>query len=92
MIDNNGQKKMANKIEEEPKISHWKAWRWRIKNSIRTLEKFEYLTGIRFEENDKIGFKTTLNKLPLIHNTLLYLTVWRLYCPISATSFFSYER
>lgn len=50
MIYNTIQKEIAYKIEEESKLSNWKDWKWQIKNSIRTLEKFEYLTGIKFEE------------------------------------------
>ena len=50
MIYNNVQKEIANKIDEEPKLSNWKDWKWQLKHAIKSLEKFEYLTGIKFEE------------------------------------------
>lgn len=74
MIYNNVQKEIANKIEEEPKLSNWKDWKWQIKNSIRTLEKFEYLTGIKFEEKERADLEKTFEKFPL-SITPYYLSV-----------------
>ncbi len=65
MIYNNAQKEIANKIQDEPQVSNWKDWRWQLRNSIRTLDKFEYLTGIRFSEKEKKDLKTTFDKFPL---------------------------
>ncbi len=74
MIYNNAQKEIAGKIDEEPKISNWKDWRWQIRHSIRSLEKFEYLTGIKFEEKEKADLKKTFEKFPL-SITPYYLSV-----------------
>lgn len=74
MIYNNVQKEIANKIDEEPKLSNWKNWKWQIKNSIRSLEKFEYLTGIKFEEKEKADLQRTFEKFPL-SITPYYLSV-----------------
>jgi lysine 2,3-aminomutase len=65
MIYNTIQKEIAYKIEEESKLSNWKDWKWQIKNSIRTLEKFEYLTGIKFEEKERADLEKTFKKFPL---------------------------
>ena len=65
MIYNNIQKEIANKIEEEPKLSNWKDWKWQIKHSIKSLEKFEYLTGIKFEEKERANLRATFEKFPL---------------------------
>lgn len=74
MIYNNIQKEIAHKIVDEPKLSNWKDWKWQLKHSITSLEKFEYLTGIKFDENEKIGLKKTFDKFPL-SITPYYLSV-----------------
>lgn len=65
MIFNDKQQEIAERIEEELKISKWKDWRWQLKNSIRTLETFEQLTGITFDEKEKKDLKLTFEKFPL---------------------------
>jgi len=65
MIYNNVQKEIANKIEEEPKISKWKDWRWQLKHSIKSIDTFEYLTGIKFDEKERAGLAETFTKFPL---------------------------
>ncbi len=65
MIYNNVQKEIASKIEEKTKLSNWKDWKWQIKNSIKSLEKFEYITGINFDEKEKEQLHKTFEKFPL---------------------------
>ena len=65
MIYNTVQKEIANKIDEEPKLSNWKDWKWQLKHAIRSLEKFEYLTGIKFDEQERIKLKAVFDKFPL---------------------------
>ncbi len=65
MIYNNVQKEIASKIENETKLSNWKDWRWQLRNSIRSLEKFEHITGIKFEDEEREGLKKTFEKFPL---------------------------
>lgn len=74
MIYNNVQKEIANKIDEEPKLSNWRDWKWQLKNSIRSVEKFEYLTGIKFDEKEKADLEKTFTKFPL-SITPYYLSV-----------------
>ena len=74
MIYNHAQEEIAGKIEDEPKLLHWKDWRWQIRHSIRSLEKFEYLTGIKFEEKEKVDLQKTFEKFPL-SITPFYLSV-----------------
>ncbi len=74
MIYNNAQKEIANRIEEEPKLSNWKDWRWQLKHSIKSLEKFEHLTGIKFKEEEKADLEKTFEKFPL-SITPYYLSV-----------------
>lgn len=65
MIYNTVQKEIANRIDEEPKLSNWKDWKWQLKHAIRSLEKFEYLTGIKFDEQERIKLKAVFDKFPL---------------------------
>ncbi|WP_340112339.1 lysine 2,3-aminomutase [Maribellus mangrovi] len=65
MIYNSVQQKIANKIEEESRISNWKDWKWQLKHSIKSLDKFEELTGIRFDEKERENLHKTFDKFPL---------------------------
>jgi lysine 2,3-aminomutase len=65
MIYNIAQKAIANRIEGTPNLSNWKDWKWQLKHSIRSIDKFEYLTGITFEEKEKQDLVKTFNKFPL---------------------------
>ena len=65
MIYNQVQKDIANKIEDNTLLSKWKDWRWQLKNSVRSLEKFEYLTGIKFDEQERVELQKTFDKFPL---------------------------
>lgn len=65
MIYNNVQKEIANKIENQVKKSNWKDWKWQLKHSINSIEKFEHLTGIKFEGNERNNLEKTFAKFPL---------------------------
>ena len=65
MIYNAKQQKIANRIEEELKISKWKDWRWQLRHAIKSFDKFEELLGIQFESSEKEELRKTFNKFPL---------------------------
>ncbi len=64
-IFNNVQQKIAKKIKADSNISNWKDWKWQLKNSIQSIDKFELLTGIKFPQEEKNKLKTTLDRFPL---------------------------
>lgn len=64
-IFNNVQQEIATRIKEGSTISNWKDWKWQLRNAIKTIDKFELLTGIRFSETEKNSLKTTLERFPL---------------------------
>lgn len=64
-IFNGAQQAIATKIEEGSTISNWRDWKWQLKNTIRSIDQFEKLTGIRFDEEEKSKLKETLDKFPL---------------------------
>ena len=65
MIYNAAQQELGRKIEKGLDISGWKNWKWQLKHSIRSIEKFEFLTGIRFSEGEKKDLEKTFEKFPL---------------------------
>lgn len=58
------QKKLAEKIGSKA-VSNWKDWRWHLKHSIRDVNTFEQLTGIKFEKAERKLIEETLVKFPL---------------------------
>ena len=64
-IFNDVQQEIAKKIKAGSNISNWKDWKWQLKNSIKTIDKFELLTGIKFPEEEKNQLKATLERFPL---------------------------
>ncbi|MFW6366261.1 MAG: lysine 2,3-aminomutase, partial [Spirochaetota bacterium] len=59
------QQTITEKISANYTITNWKDWQWHLRHSIRDVETFEKLTGIRFLDSEKEIFKTTLEKFPL---------------------------
>ena len=65
MIYNKVQKEIAGKIETKSELSNWKDWKWQLKHAIKSLDKFEYLTGIKFKDSEKADLVKTFEKFPL---------------------------
>lgn len=65
MIYNDKQQVIANIIEDKPKISNWKDWRWQLRHAIKSLDKFEKLLGVKFDSGEKEELRKTFNKFPL---------------------------
>ena len=65
MIYPNIQEEIALKIEETTGFSNWRDWRWQLKHSIRSMDQFEYLTGIQFDDEEKKMLKKTFGRFPL---------------------------
>ncbi len=65
MIYNNVQKEIASKIEKGNNLSNWRDWKWQLRHSIKTLEQFEYLTGIEFTQEERADLQKTFDKFPL---------------------------
>lgn len=59
------QRNIAEKVNPKTVITHWKDWKWQIRNSVRSLERFEDLLDIRFDEKERKSLQRTLKKFPL---------------------------
>lgn len=64
-IYNLAQQEIARKINEQSDSGNWKDWKWQLKHSIRSIEKFEFITGIQFKKDEKEKLQSTLEKFPL---------------------------
>jgi lysine 2,3-aminomutase len=65
MIYNKVQKEIARRIENTSGISNWKNWKWQLKHAIKSLDKFEHLSGIRFQTKERKELEKTFEKFPL---------------------------
>ena len=59
------QQRIANKIDSSSELSNWRDWKWHLKHSIKTIDKFEELTGIKFSADEKKQLEETKGKFPL---------------------------
>ena len=64
-IFNTIQQELGKRLEEDIEVSSWKNWRWQIRHSIRSLDKFEHVTGIKFDANQRRDLERTFDKFPL---------------------------
>jgi len=64
-IFNAVQQELGSRLEKDINVSAWKDWRWQIKHSIRSLDKFEHVTGIKFDVNKRKELEKTFAKFPL---------------------------
>jgi len=64
-IFNAVQQELGSRLEEDINVSAWKDWKWQIRHSIRSLDKFEHVTGIRFEGEKRKNLELTFEKFPL---------------------------
>jgi lysine 2,3-aminomutase len=59
------QQELGNRLEKDINVSLWKDWKWHIRHSIRSLDKFEQVTGIRFDMAKRKELEKTFDKFPL---------------------------
>ncbi len=64
-IYNEKQQNLAEKIDSDIKKSQWQDWRWQIKHSIKDINTFQKLLGIKFPTSTQKALKETLDKFPL---------------------------
>lgn len=64
-IYNSNQRNIAHKINSDTEASDWKDWKWQVKHRITTIEKFEHITGIKFEKEERADLQRTIDTFPL---------------------------
>ncbi|MBD3263518.1 MAG: lysine 2,3-aminomutase [Candidatus Omnitrophica bacterium] len=46
-------------------LNSWRDYKWQLSHSIRNIDTFEHLTGIKFEEDTKKKLQDTVEKFPI---------------------------
>jgi lysine 2,3-aminomutase len=64
-IYNKKQKSIAKKIESDSNLDKWKNYKWHLKHTIRDIETFQILTGIKFKDSERKKIVETIKKFPL---------------------------
>ncbi|MBN2601507.1 MAG: lysine 2,3-aminomutase, partial [Candidatus Marinimicrobia bacterium] len=64
-IFNEKQQELTEKIDADALIKNWKDWKWQLKHSIRDVDTFEVLLGIKFSEEERQKIDETIEKFPL---------------------------
>ncbi|MCF7916910.1 MAG: lysine 2,3-aminomutase, partial [Candidatus Omnitrophica bacterium] len=65
-FDNKRQQEIITRISpKEIALEKWKDYRWQLKHSVKTIEAFQKMTGIKFDPEQKKKIKKTLAKFPL---------------------------
>ncbi len=65
MIYNKRQQQIAEKISSDAIDANWKDWKWQIRHSIRDIDTFEKLAGIKFSKEKREMLDETVEKFPL---------------------------
>ncbi len=58
-------KKEELNIMDRQTSARWKDWHWQIKHTIKDIDTFEKLLGIKFEPDEKKKLEETVSKFPL---------------------------
>ncbi len=58
------QKEIAEKINAETTLAMWRDYRWQLENTIKDIDTFQTLTGIRFNKNEREKLEKTIEKFP----------------------------
>jgi len=64
-IYNKRQQKIAGKLDTDISVSEWKDWKWQLKNTIRSLDRFQKILGVTFAGDHLQELEKTLQKFPL---------------------------
>ena len=59
------QKEVAGQINPEARYSHWRDWKWQLHNSIKDIDTFEKLLGVRLEQKHRSVLERTAEKFPI---------------------------
>ena len=59
------QKHIQRHLSTDDFASTWKDWRWQIKHTVRTIDQFEHLSGIKFSTEEKQRLQKVTETFPL---------------------------
>ena len=64
-IYNEQQQELAEQIDENTSLKHWKDWKWQLKHSIGDVATFEKLLDVQFTPEERTALLKTVEKFPL---------------------------
>jgi lysine 2,3-aminomutase len=64
-IFNEKQQNLAHRINEDTTLKNWKDWKWQLKHSVKSIDKFELVSGIKFPADYRKKLEETLEIFPL---------------------------
>lgn len=64
-IFNEHQKELAGKIADNVELKKWKDWKWQLSHSVRDIDTFETLLGIKFTPEERKELDETVTRFPL---------------------------
>lgn len=59
------QQEIAERVDAKAVLSNWRDWRWQHRHAIKTIEDFEYYSGIKLSPEKRKKLEKTLEKFPL---------------------------
>ncbi|MDD4732752.1 MAG: lysine 2,3-aminomutase [Desulfovibrio sp.] len=62
---NEQQRQVAQRVDKKDWRSNWADWKWHVRHSVRDIESFETLLGVRFPDLERRAFKRTVDKFPM---------------------------
>lgn len=65
MIFDDAQKEIAKRIDNEKDLQNWRSWKWQLKHAIKSLDQFEKITGIQYDEKERSQLEETFDKFPI---------------------------
>ncbi len=58
-------RKIAERIQSDVSVSHWRNWRWQLKHTIQKVSSVERLLKITFKAKERALLEQTIKKFPL---------------------------
>lgn len=65
VIYSENQQELAERIDENTSMAHWKDWKWQLKHSVQNIEEFEKLLGVSLTSDEKEALGNTVEQFPL---------------------------
>lgn len=56
---------MIRRVNGDTRASSWRDWRWQVRNSVKDINTFEELLGIKFSYEERRKLELTLRKFPM---------------------------
>ncbi|MDD3014695.1 MAG: lysine 2,3-aminomutase [Candidatus Gastranaerophilales bacterium] len=57
--------KIIKTISTKSNLENYKDWKWQVKHTIKDIESFENLSGIKFDDKERIELQKTVDKFPI---------------------------